>query len=225
MRVPRMTQPEYHYHWPLVITLALLTAIPAIPAALIIGLLLLQPVESSLYIQLVNQQYLASPWAVLVHGCSGVVFFLTMPWQFSPKLRQRYPRWHRCSGRMVLLSAYLMAISGVWMHLFLTPDELGMRFIGLLVISLAMVGAFSMALLAILKQQYLRHQRWMYRAVAITLAVVTPMFIEAAAVLTVGQLSLFQPLLAAFFHDYGRFIGLACNLIGVSWLLRRESLS
>lgn len=223
MSVPRLTQPTHQ--WPLVFTLWLLTAIPSIPAALIIGLLLLQPLGSTLFIQLVNPHYLASPWAVLVHGCSGMVFFLTMPWQFSPKLRQRHPRWHRFSGRIVLLSAYLLAISGVWMHLFLTPNELGMRFIGLLVISLAMVGAFSMALHAILKREIQRHQRWMYRAVAITLAVVTPMFIEAAAVLTVGQFTLIKPFLAAFFHDYGRVLGLILNLWIAGRLLGRQRAS
>jgi len=208
--------------WPLVLTLWLLSAIPGIPAALIIGLLLLQPTESMLFVKLVNPLYLSSPWAVLLHGGSGVVFFLTMPWQFSPKLRLRYPVWHRLSGRLVLFSAYLMAISGVWMHLYLTPDELGVRFIGLLVITLAMVGAFSMALMAILKRRIEQHQRWMYRSVAITLAVVTPNFIEVAAFLTVGQFNYFKPLLATFFHDYGRLLGLVLNLLIANYLLRGQ---
>lgn len=212
------------HNWPLVLTLWLLCAIPGIPAALILALLVLQPADSALFAQLVDPQYLASPWAVLVHGGSGVAFFLTMPWQFSPKLRQRFPRWHRLSGRVVLASAYLLAVSGVWLHLFLTPDELGMRFIGLLVITVAMLISFSMALYAVFKRQYQRHQRWMYRAVAVTLAVVTLNFIEAAALLTVGQLTLFKPLLATFFHDYGRLLGLALNLWLVSRLLRTQSL-
>lgn len=209
--------------WPLVSALWLLTAIPAIPAGLILMLLLLGPTESSLFVALVNPHYLTSPWAVVVHGASGVLFFLAMPWQFSPKFRLQRPAWHRVSGRVTLISAYVMAISGVWMHLSLTPDERGMRFIGLLVLSGAMIVAFSLAFYAVLQRQFEQHRRWMYRAVAITLAVVTPLFIEALAELTLGQLALFKPLLTPFFYDYSRFLGMLVNLFVAQWLLRLPS--
>ncbi len=211
------------HHWPLVSSLWLLTAIPAIPAAIILLLLLLAPTESTLFVALVNPHYLSSPWAVVVHGCSGVLFFLAMPWQFSPKFRLQRPAWHRVSGWLTLISAYVMAISGVWMHLSLTPDERGMRFIGLLVLSGAMIVAFSLAFYAVLQRQFERHQRWMYRAVAITLAAVTPLFIEQVAELTLGQLALFKPLLTPFFHDYSRFLGMLVNLFVAQWLLRLPS--
>ncbi len=207
-------------HWPLVCTLWLLTAIPAIPAAVIMLLLLLKPTEAPALWSLVNPQYLTSPFAILVHGCSGVVFFLAMPWQFSPKFRQHSPVWHRFSGYMTLLSAYIMALSGVWMHLWLTPNELGMRFISLLLLSSAMIVAFSIASYAVLQRQWARHRRWMYRAVAITLAVVTPLFIQAIAELTLGQLALFKPLLAPFFYDYSRLLGMLVNLLVAQWLLQ-----
>ncbi len=61
------------------------------------------------------------------------------------------------------------------------------------------------------------------RPVAITLAVVTSLFIEAATVLTVGQLAFFKPVLASFFYDYGRLLGLALNLSIASWLLRGQA--
>lgn len=208
------------HHWPLVSTLGLLTAIPAIPAGIILMLLLLGPTESTLFVDLVNPHYLTSPWAIWVHGSSGVLFFLAMPWQFSPKFRLQRPAWHRASGRLTLLSAYVMAVSGVWMHLSLTPDERGMRFIGLLVISSAMIVAFSLAFYAVLQRQFERHRRWMYRAVAITLAVVTPLFIEAMAELTIGQLALFKPFLTPFFHDYSRLLGILVNLLVAQWLLQ-----
>jgi small-conductance mechanosensitive channel len=208
------------HHWPLVSTLGLLTAIPAIPAAIILLLLLLAPTESTLFVALVNPHYLTSPWAIWVHGSSGVLFFLAMPWQFSPKFRLKRPAWHRVSGRLTLISAYVMAVSGVWMHLSLTPDERGMRFIGLLVLSGAMIVAFSLAFYAVLQRQFEQHRRWMYRAVAITLAAVTPLFIEATAELTLGQLALFKPLLTPFFYDYSRFLGMLINLLIAQWLLR-----
>lgn len=216
-----------NFHWPVVCTLWLLMAIPGIPAILIVSLLLTSllfgPVESTLLLSLINPLYYASPWAVIVHGGSGAIFFLTMPWQFSPALRGKYPAWHRASGRLVLLSGYSMAVSGIWMHLFLTPDELGMRFIGLLALSCGMVLGFSMAFYAVLQRQFDRHRRWMCRAVAMTLAAVTPLFVQVIAELTVGQVAALKPWLAPFFHDYGRLLGIGLNLLLVEWLLHRKA--
>ena len=210
------------YNWPLVSTLWLLLAIPGIPAILIVSLLLVGPVESTLLMSLLNPLYLSAPWAVIVHGSCGAIFFLTMPWQFSPALRHKYPKWHRGSGRLVLLSGYSLAISGVWMHLFLTPDQLGMRFIGLLALCCGMVLAFSMAFYAVLNRQFDRHQRWMCRAVAITLATITPLFIEVMVGLSLGQIAAIKPSLAVFFHDYGRLLGISLNLLIGEWLMRQK---
>ncbi len=215
-----------NHNWPLVSTLWLLMAIPGIPAILIVSLLvtslLIGPVESTLLMSFINPLYIASPWAVIAHGSSGAIFFLTMPWQFSPAIRHKHPKWHRASGRVVLLSGYTMAVSGIWMHLFLTPDELGMRFIGLLALCSGMMLAFSMAFYAVLNRQFDRHRRWMCRAVAITLAALTPLFIKLAADLTLGQISAIQPLLTPFFHDYDRLLGIGLNLLLVEWLLRKK---
>lgn len=215
-----------NHNWPIVSTLWLLLAIPGIPAILIVSLLitslLFGPVESALLMSFINPLYIASPWAVLVHGSSGAVFFLTMPWQFSPAIRHKHPKWHRASGRLVLLSGCTMAVSGVWMHLVLTPDELGMRFIGLLTLCSATILAFSMAFYAVLNRQFDRHRRWMCRAVAITLAALTPLFIKLVADLTLGQVAVIKPLLAPFFHDYDRLLGISLNLLITEWLLRKK---
>jgi hypothetical protein len=213
---------EFNHNWRLVSTLWLLTAIPGLPAILIVLLVMLGPVESTMLMSLINPNYFSSPLAVLVHGSSSVAFFLTMPWQFSPALRHQYPTWHRRSGRVVILSGFIMAISGVWMHLSLTPDELGMRFIGLVVVSSGIMLALAMALYAVLQRQFERHRRWMFRAVAITLAVVTPLFIEVLATLTLGQVAAFKPWLAPFLHDYDRLVGLCVNLLIVQRLLREK---
>lgn len=217
---------EFDHNWPVVSTLWLLLAIPGIPAILIVLLLmtslLFGPVESTLLMSLLHPSYLSAPWAVLVHGSSGAVFFLTMPWQFSPAIRYKHPKWHRASGRLVLLSGCTMAVSGVWMHLVLTPDELGMRFIGLLALCIGTVLAFSIAFYAVLNRQFDRHRRWMCRAVAMTLAAVTPLFVEVIAELTFGQVAALKPWLVPFFHDYSRWLGIGLNLLIAEWLLRKK---
>ncbi|MBU0912041.1 MAG: DUF2306 domain-containing protein [Gammaproteobacteria bacterium] len=209
-------------NWPLVGSLFALTAIPGIPAILIIVLILTGPIDSALLMSLINPSYFESPLAVLVHGSSGIAFFLTMPLQFSPAFRQNHPQWHRIAGRVVLLSAYAMAASGIWMHQVLTPDELGMRYVGLILISLGICVAFTLAFYFVIKGQIAAHRRWMYRSVAVSLAVVTPLFIEIVAVLTIGQVEAFKPFLVQFLHDYDRLIALCINLLIAELLLRKK---
>lgn len=143
-------------NWPLVGTLFALTAIPGIPAILIVLLALIGPIDSPVLMSFINASYFESPLAVLLHGSSGIAFFLSVPLQFSPAFRQ--------------------------------------------------IAA---------------HRRWMYRAVAISLAAVTPLFIEVVAVLTLGQIEAFKPFLAQLLHDYGRLIALCFNLLIAQLLLQK----
>lgn len=204
-------------------TLFLLFAIPGIPAILIVSLLLLGPFDSPTLMSLVNARYFDAPWAVLVHGSSSAVFFLTVPWQFSDRFRSRAPKWHRISGRLVLLSAYVMALSGIWMHHSLTPDELGMRYVGMLLLSLGIVLTFTLAFYYVLQGQIAAHRRWMYRAVAIALGAVTPLFLEVIATISLGQFAVFKPVLPSLLHDYDRLVAIGLNLLIARWLLRRAS--
>jgi len=207
----------------MVAALFLLFAIPGIPAIFIVLLVLLGPVESPQLMALVNARYYAAPWPLLLHGISSVAFFLTVPWQFSPALRQQAPRWHRNSGRIVLLSAYVMALSAIWLHHSLTPDELGMRYVGLLLMSAGIVLTFSLAFYAVLHGQIAAHRRWMCRAMAIVLAAVTPLFLDVIATFTLGQLAFFKALLPMLLHDYGRLTAMALNLLVAEYLLRQKA--
>lgn len=207
----------------LVSSLFLLFAIPGIPAIFIVLLVLLGPFESPQLMALVNARYFNAPWPLLLHGISSVAFFLTVPWQFSPALRQQAPGWHRNSGRIALLSGYVMAVSAIWLHHSLTADELGMRYVGLLLMSVGIVLTMSLAFYAVLQGQIAAHRRWMCRATAIVLAAVTPLFLEVVAAFTLGQLAFFKALLPSLLHDYGRLAAMALNLLVAEYLLRQKA--
>lgn len=207
----------------LVTSLFLLFAIPGIPAIFIVLLVLFGPFESQQLMSLVNARYFSAPWPLLLHGISSVAFFLTVPWQFSPALRQQAPGWHRNSGRVALLSAYVMAVSAIWLHHSLTPDELGMRYVGLLLMSVGIVLTFSLAFYAVLHGKIAAHRRWMCRAMAIVLAAVTPLFLEVIAAFTLGQLAFFKVLLPELMHDYGRIAAMALNLLVEEYLLSQKA--
>lgn len=210
-------------HWPLVTTLFVLLAVPGIPALLIILLILLHPLLPAPLIGLVNPLYLQTPLPILLHGISGVVFFLTIPLQFSAGLRRKHPAWHRQSGRIGVISAQLMAASGIWMHHYLTPADLGMRYAGLWLLSLAIIGCFSMAFYQVRQHRFTAHQHWMYRGVAAVLATVSTLLLEVLLALTLGQLDGWQAAVSQWHHDYARLTALGLNLLLLEVYLRRTS--
>lgn len=209
--------------WPLVLTLYLLLAVPGIPALLIILLLLGQAWLPAELLSLLNPVYLQTPAAILLHAGSGVLFFLTVPLQFSARLRQRLPRWHRHSGRLALCSGLLMAASGVWMHHMLTPADLGPRYVGLWALSLTIIGCFSLAFYRVRQRLFIAHQRWMYRGVAAVLATLTGLLLELVAALTLGQLDGWQVAVSQWQHDYARLLALGLNLLMLEAYWRRRT--
>ncbi|WP_052262596.1 DUF2306 domain-containing protein [Pseudoalteromonas luteoviolacea] len=206
------------FNWPVVSGLLVIMAIPGLPAIIIIALVLLGQAGVFGMTDVINPQYIAAPAAILTHALAGVIFFLTMPWQFSPRLRVRYPRWHRLAGRIAVLSGCVLALSGVWLHLVSSPDELGGRFISLVVMSIAIVGAFSVAVWQIVRGQVTGHKKWMMRAVAISLAAITPLFIGAIVHLVLGHWQDTFASLLTIYRDYDRLIAMCINLVVVEWL-------
>lgn len=213
------------FNWPIVGFLLFMTAIPSVPAIFILALVVLGPAADGSIPDAINALYFEKSAAILVHGSSGILFFLTMPFQFSPALRGKNSSWHKAGGRIALLSGYVLAASGVWMHHVLAPNSLDMRYWSLVVMSMAMCTAFSLALLHILNRNVQAHHRWMIRAVAITLASITPLFVEAIVYLLFGQFESLFAILSQFQHDFGRLVGIVISLAVVEFvfLMKRSN--
>ncbi len=209
--------------WPLVLTLYLLLAVPGIPALLIILVLLSQSWLPAELLSLINPGYLQTPAPILLHAGSGVLFFLTVPLQFSARLRPRLPRWHRHSGRLALCSGLLLAASGIWMHHMLTPADLGPRYLGLWALSLCIIGCFSLAFYRVRQRRFIAHQRWMCRGLAAVLATVSGLVLELVAALTLGQLDGWQAAVSQWQHDYARLTALGLNMLVLEAYWRRNT--
>lgn len=213
------------YNWPMITTLFLLLAIPGIPAILIVGSVVIGLVSNELPLDFVNHLYISAPWAVIVHGTSGIVFFLTVPLQFSSGLRRRYKKLHKYSGYLAFISGFVMALSGVWMHHVLTPEEFGPRYMGLVLMSIAMCASFSIALVHIIKRNVAAHKTWVTRAVAVTLGAITYLFVEVVLLLTVGQIGELKPMLLEFLHQFGRITAVMINIIAAEFMIRNGRIS
>ncbi|MCF2858518.1 DUF2306 domain-containing protein [Pseudoalteromonas sp. SMS1] len=223
-----MTAPLQHtkqgikFNWPAVISLLILTAIPGIPAIIIVILVLLGSGAVAGVSEAINAQYFLTPAAILTHGIAGGLFFLTMPWQFSDRIRAYHLRWHQITGRVAVMSGCVMALSGVWMHLMLSPHDLGSRFMSLIILSVAICGAFIVAVVQVIKGRIEQHRAWMMRAVALALAAITPIFTGAVLQLVFSAWTGGSEILAALHHDYDRLIAMAVNLVVVEWMLRTK---
>jgi len=188
----------------------------------IVTLILLGPDAIADAPGLINARYFELPAEILVHGISGIVFFFSLPTQFSTRLRVTRPNIHRVMGRLAVVSVCVMAMSGVWMHLVFSPTDLGARFISLVIVAIAICVSFSIGITFAMKKNIAAHKIWMTRAVAVTLAVVTPLFLEVILSLFIDVASPVGELAISVLHDYDRLIGLVLNVLVVEVCMRKK---
>lgn len=203
------------FNWAGVSFLLFMIGIPAIPAVFIVALVVMGSGIESPLSEMINVRYFDMPLVIICHGVSGIVFFLTMPFQFSPKLRQTKPRYHKINGYFAFISACVMAASGVWMHHVFSPSEFGARYVSLVIVAIAIFLTFVIAVKYAIKKDFKQHQRWVYFAAAASLAVVSPLFLEIIAML-MGNVG------AELMHGYGRLIGLVLNFQIAHWLFKKN---
>ena len=65
-------------------------------------------------------------WLLLPHGVAGAVALLLAPFQFSARLRRRFPRMHRVFGRLYVAGAFISAPLAVPVAIILGPPTLVM---------------------------------------------------------------------------------------------------
>lgn len=118
-----------------------------------------------------NARFVAAPGWVAVHVVAATVFSIVGAFQFSPGLRRRNRWWHRMAGRVLLPSAFAVAVTGLWMTLNLDVPAVdrGAVFVERIVVGAAMLAALALSVEALRQWKYARHGEWMIRAYAIGL--------------------------------------------------------
>jgi uncharacterized membrane protein len=119
-----------------------------------------------------DSRFAAHRLATLLHVLPGAVFLTLAPWQFSSRLRNRHIRFHRYSGRILVLAALITGVTGLYFGLFMPYGGLAEAmaialFGGLLLVTV------SRAFLAIRRHDVERHREWMIRTFALCIAVST----------------------------------------------------
>jgi uncharacterized membrane protein len=113
--------------------------------------------------------YKTIKWYLLPHGLTAACALLLGPMQFSDRLRARFTKLHRVSGRVYVAGALLGGPLGAIMQAVEGPN----RWVVLSVVDAAiLVATTSIALLFILKRNITQHRNWMTRSYAVTLVFV-----------------------------------------------------
>lgn len=116
-----------------------------------------------------NARFFAAPLPIVVHIVPAILYSILGALQFSPGFRRRNRGWHRTAGRVLLPSAMLVAISGLWMTLtYPWPAGDGVAvYLERLVFGTAMLLSVVMGIDALRRRKYTEHGDWMIRAYAI----------------------------------------------------------
>lgn len=98
--------------------------------------------------------------------------------QFSPSVRRRAPRWHRMSGRLLVPTGLVAALSALWMtQYYPTANFDGTAvYVMRLVAGSGMAMSLCLGLFFILNRNIANHRAWMMRAYALGLGAGTQVF-------------------------------------------------
>jgi hypothetical protein len=118
-----------------------------------------------------NARFVDSPVPVVIHIVSVTIYSLLGAFQFVPSLRRGSRSWHRAAGVILLPAGLLTALSGLWMAVFyeLPPSDGQLLLILRLIVGSAMAVSLILAVMAIVRRDFIQHGAWMTRAYAIAL--------------------------------------------------------
>ncbi|MFV2056986.1 MAG: DUF2306 domain-containing protein [Thiohalomonadales bacterium] len=104
-----------------------------------------------------------------LHLIPGMIIMLLAPLQFVPGVRNRWPSLHRWSGRLLVFSGILVAVSAITMASIFPVIVNHVSTAANITFSITFIAALCIALHAIFHRDIARHRAWMIRAYAIAL--------------------------------------------------------
>lgn len=164
-----------------------------------------------------NARMTASPLPVVVHIVSAVTYAVLGAFLFSAGLRRRRPRWHRFSGRVVVVAGLLVAVSALWMTLVYPrqPGTGDLAYVFRIGFGSGLAASLVLGYAAIRRGNVLRHLAWMTRAYALALGAGTQVVTQG-----VGPAVFGTSLLTA---DLSLGAGWVVNLAVAECVIRRRA--
>jgi uncharacterized membrane protein len=152
-------------------------------------------------------------WLLLPHGVAGAIALLLAPFQFSARLRRRFPRMHRVFGRLYVAGAFISAPLAVPVAIILGPPTLVMA---ATIQSCGWILTTALGLYTIRSGDIKQHREWMTRSYPFAMV-----FVLARATLAIPAVkALGEP---AFVSVVWSFVALACFVPSFAIALRASS--
>jgi uncharacterized membrane protein len=153
-----------------------LVALVLIPATA--GSLRLVELAGGPHVLPANPRIAASPLPLVVHLMCAVPYAVLGAFQFSSSLRRRRPRWHRASGRILVVLGLAVAFSALWITLFYPrqPGTGELAYVFRLAFGSGMAASIILGFTTIRHGDVAGHRAWMTRAYALALGAGTQVF-------------------------------------------------
>ena len=130
------------------------------------------PYERAAEIAAVDKKYAEHPILILLHVLPGALFLLLAPFQFSKRIRSRHIRYHRWSGRTLLVLAILSVLPALYFGIR-TPVGGPAETTVIAIVAGLFVTAVIRGFVAIRRREIARHREWMIRLFAIAIGIST----------------------------------------------------
>lgn len=196
-------------------TLAALLSLAVVPT--IGGIVRLAQLGGGATVTAENARFFADPLPIMVHIPAVTLFAILGAFQFSAEFRRRHRTWHRLAGRLLIVSALVTAVSGLWMTLtYPWPVNDGVAvFVERLVVGIAMLLSTVLGVDAIRRRDFAVHGEWMIRAYAIGMGAGTQVLTHLPWFILVDTTPPETP------RAIMMGLGWAINVAFAEWLIRR----
>ncbi len=124
------------------------------------------------------QHYALVKWWLLPHGIFGALVLLVAPLQFSDRLRRRFTRLHRISGRLYVAGVLVLAPLGAYIQYY--EERLGApRSFTVLasVDAIMLITTTAIAFMFAYRRRIAQHRQWIVRSYAVGLVFIEGRFI------------------------------------------------
>lgn len=166
--------------------------------AAVVGFLVLVGVSASVshyFVEPYNPGFLKYPLVTNLHVILGAAYLLAGSVQLMPRVRNRWPAYHRWAGRVLVGVALVLGSAALFMALVIPfsgwPGRLGNGFFALFFLF-----ALTQGFLAIRRRDIHRHREWMIRAFALALGIATMRLLFVPALIALNIQSKTDPVVA-----------------------------
>lgn len=99
--------------------------------------------------------------AVGIHLAFAVVIMLSGTLQFIPQIRAKLPKLHRISGRLYVITAFILSLGGIYM--VLTRGVIGDNSVAITINAVFIIVCAIMSIWFAIRKDFSKHQRWVVR--------------------------------------------------------------